>query len=91
MLRGRNLATIRGIGSPMIGTIGEALDNACLVPETRIRAGKSLLKSFLFLSCLSYLLLPSAATPFHLPPYYLGRPTISLEKGMSLLFLDKTY
>ena len=66
---GRNLTTICGLGPPMIKVIGEALNNACMAPETKTRAGKSLLKSFLFLSSLIYLLLPSAATPFHLPPY----------------------
>ena len=66
---GGNLTTTCGLGPPMIKAIGGTLNNACRVPETKIRAGKSLLKSFLFLSCLSYLLLPSAATPFHLQPY----------------------
>ena len=65
----RNLTTPCGLGPPMREAIGEALNNACMAPETKMRAGKSLLKSFLFLSCLSYLLLPSGATPFHLPPY----------------------
>ena len=47
---GRNLTTTSGLPFLMVKAIGEAYNYACLVRETNFRAGKSFLKSFLFLS-----------------------------------------
>ena len=92
MLRGPNPATTRGPCYPMTGTIGEVLNNACMVPETKTRACKSLLKSCLFLSRLSYILLPSAATSFashhtRPPNHQSGKRNVFAFPGQNILML----